>query len=993
MQTLVRLFAVAIYLTLASFALAAEKPGAQKKQLAPAATPHFALKSPQDSKYLPDRVIVKLNSTAGASQDPGGAGVADLADFVQRTYAGSIERMFPHHVSALAKGGNDLSKYYVLRYSTPVDAFKVAQELSRLPGVEYAEPWFIYPVSEVAFTPNDPDFSKQWAFARVQADSAWEISQGDTSVVIGIVDTGVQWDHPDLAGNIWINPGESGLDGSSNDKRTNGVDDDGNGYVDDWHGWDFMGADYANPVPDNNTSPQGPNGPNLAHGSHVSGIAAASTNNATGVAGIGFKCRILAVKASADNDNRGPGPYIIEGFSGIVYAADMGAQIINLSWGGSGGSQFEQDMINYATARGALVVAAAGNFNSPEPHYPAWYDNVLAVAATDTTNGKAYYSNYGIGVDVTAPGGDGNTPQDGIYSTWYPNTYATISGTSMSSPIVAGICGLVKSHFPSYSNLQVSEQVRVTCTGNFPPEFTFGKGRVNAYKALSVSSPAIRMTSMVIKDSAGGNNNGSLEPNETFTIGANFVNYLQPTGSGAVVTLSVLDAPSPYVSITGNTFPIGAVGTNGSANNYSAPFQVHINSNVPQGRIMQFVFRITDGSYSDWQIFELLLNPTFGTMNVNNVQVTITNNGRIGFNDAFTNTQGVGFVYGGGNHLFEAGLLVGYSSTKIVNVVRDSLGGQQADFSSPQIFNLQTPGTYSAQEGSAVFTDNASPTANKIGLEVSEFSYAFNSVPDSDYVIVRYDIKNSTASALSNVYAGLFFDWDMLPNFDSNKTAFDASRSLGYAWDNSVTAPVPIYCGARALNGAAGYRGLLNSGSLPLGRTAKWAWLNGGVVPMSSIGDIHFVISSGPYSIPSGQKKLVAFALLGGRTLSHLQANADAAESKWNSILPLLDVREGGRGVPESYALLQNYPNPFNPLTVIRYSLPVNSIVSLRIYNLLGQEVATLVDGRREAGWYNATWNGEQFPSGVYFYRLTAADVSAGSNVRMIETRKLMIVK
>src|SRR5262249_48610015 len=154
-------------------------------------------------------------------------------------------------------------------------------------------------------------------------------TQGDTTVLIGIVDTGVQWDHPDLAANIWINPGEWGPDGHGGFKQSNGIDDDSDGYVDDYHGWDFMGADYANPVPDNDP---GPHSTLLAHGTHVAGIADAATNNITGIAGVGFTCRIIPVKTSADNDNRGGGPFIERGFEGIVYAADRGARVINCSW-------------------------------------------------------------------------------------------------------------------------------------------------------------------------------------------------------------------------------------------------------------------------------------------------------------------------------------------------------------------------------------------------------------------------------------------------------------------------------------------------------------------------------------------------------------------------------------------------------------------------------------------------------------------------------------
>ena len=382
---------------------------------------YVALKTPANSQYLRDRIIVKL----GPAQTPvnGGArtalsfGIPGLDQVAQRYSVAGIARVFPEAKAPVREGEVDLTRFYVMKYSSPVDPFSAAKELSDLPEVDYAEPWFIYPTNGAqAFTPNDSLYLLQWAMGVIRADSAWSVSQGDTSVVVGIVDTGVQWDHPDLAANIWINPGETGLDIHGNDKRTNGIDDDGDGKIDDWHGWDFAGADFNNPVEDNDTRPSGSN---TAHGTHVAGIASAVTNNTTGVAGVGFHCRILGVKTSSDNDTRAGGfAYIIAGFQGIAYAAQMGANVISCSWGGPGASQFEQDVINSATAQGALVVAAAGNGGSSEPSFPSGYDHVISVGATNGSDVRETYSNYGSTIDVCAPGGDFSGTNTTILSTF-----------------------------------------------------------------------------------------------------------------------------------------------------------------------------------------------------------------------------------------------------------------------------------------------------------------------------------------------------------------------------------------------------------------------------------------------------------------------------------------------------------------------------------------------------------------------------------------------
>jgi len=172
-----------------------------------------------------------------------------------------------------------------MTFTAPLDAFTIAKEISQYPEVLYAEPWFIYPVNEITTCrPNDSLRSQQWALNKIMADSAYCFAMGDTTVSIGIIDTGVEWTHDDLKANIYTNWGEYGPDGNSGRKESNLIDDDGNGYIDDWHGWDFGGADLNNPVADNNPAPTNDG---AGHGTHVAGIASGRTNNTTGIAGSG----------------------------------------------------------------------------------------------------------------------------------------------------------------------------------------------------------------------------------------------------------------------------------------------------------------------------------------------------------------------------------------------------------------------------------------------------------------------------------------------------------------------------------------------------------------------------------------------------------------------------------------------------------------------------------------------------------------------------------
>jgi subtilisin family serine protease len=931
--------------------------------------PGWEPKTPLNSVALPGRVVFRLTADGLP---------ADRAITSALPAGAMVRPMFPRAMADRNRTSVDIGSFYVAEYTSAEDPFAVAAELSAAPGVAYAEPSFIYPLErDPAYTPNDPQLASQYGLAKIQATAAWDLTQGDTAVVIGIVDSGVEVTHPDLSGNIWINPGEDGPDGLGGNKRTNAVDDDGNGYVDDWRGWDFGGANYTNIVPDNNPSPTAANN---EHGTHVAGIASASTDNGVGVAGTGFRCRLLAVKTSADNDTRGPGgvAYILAGYEGIAYAAAMGADVVNCSWGGTGGSQTEQELIRYATELGTLVVAAAGNNSSSSPFYPASYEGVLSVAATSSTDVRASFSNYGQTVDVCAPGVS-------ILSTIFPSTYTSgYSGTSMASPFAAGLAGLVKARFPSLSGMQLGEQVRVTADSIDALNPTYrgllGKGRINAQRALTLSLPSVRAARMTVRDSVGGDNDGNPEPNETIDIVFTFTNYLAPS-AGATATLSTTTGG---LTVTTPSVPLGPLGTLDTIRTTAQPFRIAIGGAVAPGVVATLKLTVTEGSLTDVQYFSVVVNPTYQTHALNQVTVTLTNNGRIGYNNFPTNTQGQGFVYpaGGGNHLFEGGLILGTSATKLVNNTRNPAGGQDNDFQARSPYQFQTPGAVSAQDGSTTFSDSLAPLTNRIGLRVNQFSYVFGEPEHDDYVILRYDITNLTGTAVTGLYAGQFFDWDVA-NYATNRTGYDAARSLGYTWDqNTPTAP---YIGMRALDSAASVRGLVNS-SLTVDRAAKWAWISGGTAQATAgPGDMHNVISSGPYTIQPGATIRLGFAIVGGAGLAGLQQNADNARAKWDQILLLVPVPGPEEPLPQEVALRQNFPNPFNPSTVIRFALPAAAQVDLRVYDLLGREVAVLTSGLRPAGVHEAAFNAAGLASGVYLYRLTAGGV--------VRTARMMVLK
>jgi subtilisin family serine protease len=308
--------------------------------------------------------------------------------------------------------------------------------------------------------PSDPWYlaRRQWGLEVVRAPNAWPISKGH-GVTIAIVDTGVDLAHADLRGQLWSNPGEV---------AGNGVDDDGDGYVDDVHGWDFVSGD---------SDPQDEQG----HGTHVAGVAGATTDNAVGIAGMGWNVSLMSVRV-LDGDGDGTVWRLAQG---IRYAVDRGARVINLSLGGYGADPTTRSAVAYAQDKGCLVVASAGNdgdeagFDDKPPFYPAAYGGVLGVAATDSGDRRASFSNYGAYVDVAAPGVQ-------IYSAVPSGGYGYLSGTSMSAPLVSGLAALLWARDPTAAPSAVAEAMVGGAEDLGDPGWDpyYGWGRIDALQAL-----------------------------------------------------------------------------------------------------------------------------------------------------------------------------------------------------------------------------------------------------------------------------------------------------------------------------------------------------------------------------------------------------------------------------------------------------------------------------------------------------------------------------
>lgn len=395
-----------------------------------------------------------------------------LSRSLQSRMAARAERA-PRRVREMgAQFKDSLDRTAVLSFDSSRSLTEVLREYRANPEVESVEPHY---QATAYVVPTDPSYSSLWGLPKIQAPQAWDLQTG-SGVVVAVIDSGVDYTHPDLAANMWVNTDEV---------AGNGIDDDANGFVDDVRGWDFA-YDDANPMDDH------------YHGTHVAGTVAAVANNGVGVAGVAFNAKIMAVKGL---DSMGYGGYA-DLAAAVIYATDNGADVINASWGGSFSDATLSNAVAYAQSHGVVFVAAAGNSDlNAAGFYPVSYPGVIAVAASDSGDNRATFSNWGSRIDVAAPGVS-------IYSTFPGASYNYLSGTSMASPHVAGVAALVLSKNPSLSVVQVRDVLRAAVDDIGAPGFDIytGNGRINALKAVQAVTPPVDNTppSVVILSPANG---------------------------------------------------------------------------------------------------------------------------------------------------------------------------------------------------------------------------------------------------------------------------------------------------------------------------------------------------------------------------------------------------------------------------------------------------------------------------------------------------------
>ncbi|TAH30325.1 MAG: T9SS C-terminal target domain-containing protein [Cytophagales bacterium] len=715
----------------------------------------------------------------------------------------------------------------------------------------------VYTNHKELLIPNDPlaqPTTAQYHLQKIQAYQAWDISTGNPNLYIGIIDNGANLANTDLNGNQFIPTGIN-LDVADNDNDVTGG----------------------------------------IHGDMVALCASAVPNNNIGGAGTGYNCKFIPVKV-APNSNL---VSYTTGYEGILLASQVpNCKVINMSWGRVGIPSTIEYLIlqDIADNSDISLIAAAGNDNNQNKYYPASYDEiVISVAASDASDAKASFSNFNNSVDILAPGNQIVT------------AVGTFNGTSFASPIVAGAVALMRSHYPTLNRKQIEARLLSTTDDvyNLPSNANFqgllGKGRLNMFRSLSDPFLSMRLTNYQLP--TGSRN--FLFGGQTSNLICNFQNHLN-----ALTNVQVnLSTNSPFLTITDNQSNIGNINANSSFNNNVDVMTMRAANNTPNNTPAILTLQYTATGYSYSENINIILNP--GTIDINDITMTVSDNGTFsvfGFDFPYQKT---GLTYKEDVMLTQTGLMLGISRDTVSNSVRSNSATIFDDnftaLSPTKITNISS----SYMETSTTFTD-AIGNIKRIGLEVTQKSYAWNFTALKKAIALEFQIKNNSNRDISSLFTGMFADWD-IQDFTKNKASWDETNQMGYVWHTgnpSVYGGVVLLTNRPIPTQKATFRNYFafnNDTTAAPGVVSfldgyttsdKFITLSGQPFCTSSCANatkgqagggvdgnnVSYLVSTKMNNLKIGETRSVAFAFVTGDNLIELQANAQAIRAKFREI-------------------------------------------------------------------------------------------------------------
>jgi serine protease len=852
-----------------------------------------------------------------------------------------------------------LSRWCEVECASRFEATYLVGKLQSIAGVEIAE---VQPKRLLTDAPNDPSASIQTHLNRIRAFEAWDVVQQNTTdtnrIIIGIVDSGVDYLHEDLAAALYNNPRESGMDANGKDRRTNGIDDDQNGKIDDWRGWDFEGED-------GNTEDNDPRTTFSEHGTHVAGIIGAVVNNRIGVAGsVGLSSRVwlLPVKCSRDVvDSR----YVDNGAKGVLYAATLGAHIINCSWGSSLERSFaEQELLNAARRLGAFVLFSAGNEGNDVANYPAAYPHTFSVAWLNQSDSRAGSGSYHPSIDIGALGSS-------VYSTLPENRYGFNSGSSMAVPQVTAAAALVKMRFPSMNPDQIAQQLKASSDNidSLNPDMVglLGAGRLNMLRAVQTQDiPAISLQDVTINDE---NNNGILETGERVSLTLHL-----RTGQSAVQgafaemrsSIATTNRFLPFWDELRKPLPTLSAG---EVRRGAITFTFKLTQTLPQDFDipLAFTFRSASGGIIGRDGVVLIANLSYRTMSANNVVATITSIGGLGYNTSQAEGDGVVFKpQPTENLLYEGGVMIASSADSLSNALRGYyISGRDRSFVPTSLIRLTAPPDSAVLLAQSAFADRGG--VNDAGVSVEQQTFQYRSLRQQNFLIQSWKITNTSQRDFTGLYAGMFLDWDIGYPYN-NETYWDDTLKVGIVRSTNNTEKLPVVAvqllTPQKVNFTPMTIGDTTQGAISLDgfpRSEKYKSLTSGIVAGRKKGDVSHVLSAGPITLARNASTTVSIAIILASSVEELR-----------SLL---------RDTATNRPTLRIYPNPSSETAFLEYDLLTEQTISVDIINILGQVVRLpLADVVRQKGRNREELNLNSLGGGIYFVRLrTQLGVNATS--------------
>ena len=863
-------------------------------------------------------------------------------------------------------------------------------KLEKLPSVEaiYEDFW-----GYEALGTNSPADALDiaWGVTKIGAPSAWAAGLRGQNVLVAILDSGVRYTHDDLRNNMWFNDDEI---------PSNGVDDDGNGYIDDYYGYDFINDD-GDPMDDM---------PVFYHGTHCAGIVAGTGASGTQT-GVAPRAKIMAVKVIAASGTGNAAALAL----GLQYAAENYADVISLSMGFRNPDDlvknFARPLMEDLLLLGIPAAVAAGNEGGvyPAPHdisSPAdcpspWQrpgedsarTAAIAVGATDQYDRIAASSSYGptewntdryndypyppglMKPDVAAPGVS-------INSTWggSDNGYWRSSGTSMAAPHVAGALALMLSKNPLATPELLDSLLQTTALDRGRPgkDSLYGSGRIRANVAVSrvpaPTEPLITYRKYRLFERTG-DGNGIPDPGET----ANLLVFIRNDGAKAFGVEATISTPCTLIDIVDSFAIYGNLDVGEVKANETDSFEIDISSTAPNGLTFPLIIRAEDDSGNSWvDTFTVMISRyarTTQEIRTSLLTLTITNFGELGFFDPTrTGSPGVGFVYGGYNYLFGGTAILAFGYEDVVT----GEDGINSEFMPVSSIETATPGPGDRMLSTA-FVDSQSRVLVKMD------AITWTTPTDANFIILRYITENISDATIDSFYFGVYLDFDI--NFDATShvwqdlARWNSSLGFGYMWDGSTLPPNPAYVGIASVIG--GIRGSVVHNpthvypdSMGWVDSVKYNFLAGrfSLSTGSTGDDWSLIIGDGPISLAPGESDTFAYAIIAADNESEFRAKALQARSHAGEL-----VKIGEQAAKPEKLQIDAAPNPFNDVVTIK--LTNSKKAELKIYDIKG----TIVLSRKIGANSIFKWDAKGLPTGLYIIKASDGTQNVSKKVLLIK--------